>query len=80
MSNTNNTMQTQTSNALPNAIMESRVEDGTETTTAGHMEAYHNVSKEIKAQLDAEAETVQIILTEIDNDIYSTIDACPKCM
>ncbi|GJZ93336.1 hypothetical protein Tco_0665401 [Tanacetum coccineum] len=57
-----------------------------ETTTVngggggGHMEAYHNVSKEIKAQLDVEAETVQIILTEIDNDIYSIIDACPKCI
>ncbi|GJR04223.1 retrovirus-related pol polyprotein from transposon TNT 1-94 [Tanacetum coccineum] len=29
-------------------------------------------------QLDAEAEAVQIILTGIDNDIYSTVDACPN--
>nr|GFC87612.1 hypothetical protein [Tanacetum cinerariifolium] len=27
--------------------------------------------------LNAEAEAVQIILTGIDNDIYSTVDACP---
>ncbi|GKB83282.1 hypothetical protein Tco_0950177 [Tanacetum coccineum] len=53
-------------------------EDGTETTTAGHIEAYHNVSKEIRDQLDAKAEIVQIILTRIDNDIYSTVDACPN--
>ncbi|GKC69500.1 hypothetical protein Tco_1115383 [Tanacetum coccineum] len=53
-------------------------EDGMETTTQGHMEAYHNVLKEIREQLDAEAETVEIILTGIDNDIYSTIDACPN--
>nr|GFB52079.1 hypothetical protein [Tanacetum cinerariifolium] len=26
----------------------------------------------------AKAEAVQIILTEIDNDIYSTVDACPN--
>nr|GEZ14700.1 hypothetical protein [Tanacetum cinerariifolium] len=33
---------------------------------------------EIRDQLNAEAEAVQIILTGIDNDIYSTIDACPN--
>nr|GFD46468.1 hypothetical protein [Tanacetum cinerariifolium] len=27
---------------------------------------------------NAEAEAVQIILTGIDNDIYSTVDACPN--
>nr|GEV17450.1 hypothetical protein [Tanacetum cinerariifolium] len=99
MSNTNNTLQTQTSNALHSAIMESGgkdrptipphefqlinptakvAEDGTEITTAGHMEAYHNVSKEIRDQHDTEAKTIQIILTGIDNDIYSTVDACPN--
>nr|GFB46365.1 hypothetical protein [Tanacetum cinerariifolium] len=31
-----------------------------------------------KSQLSAEAEAVQIILTRIDNDIYSTVDACPN--
>ncbi|GJS15412.1 hypothetical protein Tco_0409884 [Tanacetum coccineum] len=39
------------------------------------MENYKNVSQDIRDQLNAEAEAVQIILTGIDNDIYSTIDA-----
>nr|GFB61796.1 hypothetical protein [Tanacetum cinerariifolium] len=39
-------------------------------------ETYKNVTQEIRDQLNAEA--VQIILTGIDNDIYSTIDACPN--
>nr|GEW02151.1 hypothetical protein [Tanacetum cinerariifolium] len=39
-------------------------------------ETYKNVSQEIRDQLNAKAEVVQIILTGIDNDIYSTIDAC----
>nr|GFA46459.1 hypothetical protein [Tanacetum cinerariifolium] len=34
--------------------------------------------KEIRDQLNAEAEADQIILTGIDNDIYSTVDACPN--
>nr|GEZ89658.1 hypothetical protein [Tanacetum cinerariifolium] len=42
------------------------------------MENYKNVSQDIRNQLDVEAEVVQIILTEIDNDIYSTVDACPN--
>ncbi|GKD09745.1 hypothetical protein Tco_1189430, partial [Tanacetum coccineum] len=42
------------------------------------MENYKNVSQDIRNQLDAEAEAVQIILTKIDNDIYSTVDACPN--
>ncbi|GJX95588.1 hypothetical protein Tco_0351386 [Tanacetum coccineum] len=42
------------------------------------MENYKNVSQDIRNQLDAEAEAVQIILTGIDNDIYSTVDACPN--
>nr|GFA13203.1 hypothetical protein [Tanacetum cinerariifolium] len=37
-----------------------------------------NVGQEIRNQLNAEAEAVQIILTRIDNDIYSTVDACPN--
>ncbi|GJZ41574.1 hypothetical protein Tco_0588460 [Tanacetum coccineum] len=131
MSNTNNTMQTQTSNALHNAIMEaggkdrppmlapsnyilwkSRIkryidtkpnndlihyclqnppykfkltektipvtEGSSETTTKGYMENYKNVSQDIQDQLNDEAEAVQIILTGIDNDIYSTVDACPN--
>ncbi|GKA24828.1 hypothetical protein Tco_0710861, partial [Tanacetum coccineum] len=131
MSNTNNNLQSQTSNALHNAIMEaggkdrppmlatgnyvqwkSRIkryidtkpnnelihyclqnppykfkwtektvlvtEGSSETTTEGFMENYKNVSQDIRNQLDAEAEAVQIILTGIYNDIYSTVDACPN--
>ncbi|GJZ76862.1 hypothetical protein Tco_0641534 [Tanacetum coccineum] len=39
---------------------------------------YKNVSQDIRDQLNVEVEVVQIILTGIDNDIYSTIDACPN--
>ncbi|GKA78956.1 hypothetical protein Tco_0785493 [Tanacetum coccineum] len=133
MSNTNNTMQNQTSNALHNAIMEasgkdrppmlalsnyvqwnSRIkryidtkpnhklihyclenppykfkwakrtilvaEGSSETTTEMYMENYKNFSDDIRNQLNAEGEVVQIILTGIDNDIYSTVDACPNAM
>nr|GEY03395.1 retrovirus-related Pol polyprotein from transposon TNT 1-94 [Tanacetum cinerariifolium] len=41
-------------------------------------ETYKNVLQEIRDQLNAKAEAVQIILTGIDNDIYSTVDACPN--
>nr|GEX12297.1 Gag-Pol polyprotein [Tanacetum cinerariifolium] len=41
-------------------------------------ETYKNVSQDIRDQLNAEAEVVQIILTGIANDIYSTVDACPN--
>nr|GEZ61549.1 retrovirus-related Pol polyprotein from transposon TNT 1-94 [Tanacetum cinerariifolium] len=82
-------MQTQTLNTLNNAIMEaggndrppmlaSVIEGSSETTTKKYMENYKNVSQDIRDQLNAEAEAVQIILTGIDNDIYSTIDACPN--
>ncbi|GJX41770.1 hypothetical protein Tco_0256760 [Tanacetum coccineum] len=93
MSNTN--MQTQTSNALHNVIMEAGGKDrppmlalvnytvpvaegSSETTTERYMENYKNVSQDIRDQLNAEAEAVQIILTGIDNAIYSTVDACPN--
>ncbi|GKA73456.1 hypothetical protein Tco_0779758 [Tanacetum coccineum] len=131
MSNTNNNLQTQTSNALHNAIMEAGGKDrppmlalgnyvqwkskikryintkpnnelihyclqnrpymfkwtektvpvaegSSETTTEWYMENYKNVSQDIRDQLNAEAEAVQIILTGIDNNIYSTVDACPN--
>ncbi|GJS90624.1 retrovirus-related pol polyprotein from transposon TNT 1-94 [Tanacetum coccineum] len=131
MSNTNNNLKTQTSNALHNAIMEAGGKDrppmlalgnyvqwksrikryidtkpnneiihyclqnppykfkwtektvpvakgSSETTTEGYMENYKNVSQDIRDQLNVEAEAVQIILTGIDNDIYSTVDACPN--
>ncbi|GKB48851.1 ribonuclease H-like domain-containing protein [Tanacetum coccineum] len=106
MSNTNTNLQTQTSNALHNAIMEAGGKDhlpmlapcnynlpykfkwtektvlvaegSLETTTKGYTENYKNVSQDIRNQLDAKAEAVQIILTGIDNDIYSIVDACPN--
>nr|GEU45681.1 integrase, catalytic region, zinc finger, CCHC-type, peptidase aspartic, catalytic [Tanacetum cinerariifolium] len=53
-------------------------EGSTETTTKRYMEKYKNVSQDIRDQLNAEAEAVHIILTGIDNDIYSTVDACPN--
>ncbi|GKG60068.1 hypothetical protein Tco_0609732, partial [Tanacetum coccineum] len=49
-----------------------------ETTTKGYIKNYKNVSLDIRDQLNVEAEAVQIILTGIDNDIYSTVDACPN--
>nr|GFA47328.1 hypothetical protein [Tanacetum cinerariifolium] len=48
------------------------------TTTERVFETYKNVMQDIREQLNAEAEAVQIILTGIDNDIYSTVDACPN--
>ncbi|GKA26198.1 hypothetical protein Tco_0712307 [Tanacetum coccineum] len=56
MSNTNNNLQTQTSNTLHNAIMEIGGKD------RPPMLAPDNY----------------IILIGIDNDIYSTVDACPN--
>nr|GEW39057.1 hypothetical protein [Tanacetum cinerariifolium] len=53
-------------------------EGSSETTTKRYMENYKNVSQDIRDQLNAEAKSVQIILTGIDNDIYSTVDACPN--
>ncbi|GJZ50360.1 retrovirus-related pol polyprotein from transposon TNT 1-94 [Tanacetum coccineum] len=108
MSNSNTNLQTQSSNALHNSIMEAGSKDhppielihhclqnppytyqwaektvpvaegSSETTTERYMENYKNVSQDIRDQLNAEAEAVQIILTGIDNDIYSTVDACPN--
>nr|GEV40185.1 DNA helicase [Tanacetum cinerariifolium] len=94
MSNTNNNMQTQTSNTLHNAIMEAGSKDRLPmlapdkeipisegspiTRTERFQETYKNVSQDIHDQLNAEVEAVQIILTGIDNDIYSTVDAYPN--
>nr|GEY96034.1 integrase, catalytic region, zinc finger, CCHC-type, peptidase aspartic, catalytic [Tanacetum cinerariifolium] len=47
-------------------------------STEGVRETYKTVTQEIRDQLNAEAKAVQIILTGIDNDIYSTVDACPN--
>nr|GEX29823.1 DUF4219 domain-containing protein/UBN2 domain-containing protein [Tanacetum cinerariifolium] len=84
----------QTSNALHNAIMEADgkdrppmlapdkdvpvTKDSAETTTKRYIENYKNVSQDICDKLNAKAEAVQIILTGIDNDIYSTVDDCPN--
>nr|GEU73365.1 ribonuclease H-like domain-containing protein [Tanacetum cinerariifolium] len=79
-------MQTQTSNTLHNAIMEAGGKDrlpmlapgSSVTTTETYMENYKNVLQDIRDQLSAEAEAVQIILIGIEHDIYSTVDACPN--
>nr|GFB63252.1 hypothetical protein [Tanacetum cinerariifolium] len=56
-----------------------RLKQGNPTTATQHVfETYQNVTQEIRDQLNAEAEAVQIILTGMDNDIYSTVDACPN--
>nr|GEW96332.1 hypothetical protein [Tanacetum cinerariifolium] len=53
--------------------------DGNVTTSTERVfETYKNVTQDIRDQLNDEAEAVQIILTGIDNDIYSTVDACPN--
>nr|GFC90386.1 hypothetical protein [Tanacetum cinerariifolium] len=50
-----------------------RDDEGNPTTTTQKVfETYQNVEQGIRNQLNAEAEAVQIILTGIDNDIYST--------
>nr|GEU79827.1 retrovirus-related Pol polyprotein from transposon TNT 1-94 [Tanacetum cinerariifolium] len=87
-------MQTQTSNTLHNAIMEADSKDrppmlapdkavlvtegSSKTTIERYIENYKNVSQDIRDQLNAKAKAVQIILIGIDNDIYSTVDACPN--
>nr|GEY02261.1 hypothetical protein [Tanacetum cinerariifolium] len=53
------------------------VTKGSSVTTKRYMENYKNVSQDIRDQLNAKAKVVQIILIGIDNDIYSTFDACP---
>nr|GEW31662.1 hypothetical protein [Tanacetum cinerariifolium] len=47
-----------------------------DTRIESQMETYKTISQDIRDQLNAEAEAVQIILTGIDSDIYSTVDAC----
>nr|GEY66702.1 hypothetical protein [Tanacetum cinerariifolium] len=53
-------------------------EGSSETTTERYMENYKNVSQDIRNQLNFKVEAVQIILTGIDNDIYSTVNAYPN--
>ncbi|GJR63129.1 retrovirus-related pol polyprotein from transposon TNT 1-94 [Tanacetum coccineum] len=135
MSNNNNNLQTQTSSALHNAIIEAGGKDRPPMLAPGNyiqwksrikryidtklnhelihfclqippykyqyrvppgidgtpqqpreevMEMYATVLEETKKWIDVDAEAVHIIryiiLTGIDNDIYSTVDACPNAM
>ncbi|GJX55655.1 hypothetical protein Tco_0285552 [Tanacetum coccineum] len=112
MSNSNINLQTQSSNALHNVIIEAGSKDHPPMLapsnyvqwksiikryidTKPNSELIHYcplnlpytyqwtektvpVAEDIRDQLNAEAEAVQIILIRIDNDIYSTVDACPN--
>nr|GFA55410.1 retrovirus-related Pol polyprotein from transposon TNT 1-94 [Tanacetum cinerariifolium] len=56
-----------------------RLKQGNPTNSTDKVfETYKNVTHEIRDQLNAKAEAIQIILTGIDNDIYSPVDACPN--
>nr|GEV05873.1 hypothetical protein [Tanacetum cinerariifolium] len=96
-------MQTQTSNALHNAIMETGCKDRPPMLASSN---YVHWKSRIRRYIDTkpnhelihyclknppykytwadkevpvtEAKAVQIILTWIDNDIYTTVDACPN--
>ncbi|GKB52225.1 hypothetical protein Tco_0902978 [Tanacetum coccineum] len=79
MSNTNTNLQTQTSNALHNAIMEAGGKDrlpmlapgSSETTTEGYMENYKNMSQDIRNQLDDEAEAGKSInVQDLETNLY----------
>nr|GEX24506.1 hypothetical protein [Tanacetum cinerariifolium] len=61
------------------ADMEIPISKGSPVTrTESQMETYKTVSQDKRYQLNAKAKAVQIILIGIDNDIYSTVDACPN--
>ncbi|GKE50441.1 hypothetical protein Tco_1481699, partial [Tanacetum coccineum] len=69
MSNTNTNLQTQTSNALHNAIMEAGAKD--------HPPIIHLINLNGLRRLFQLQKVVQTLLPK-DNDIYSTVDACPN--
>nr|GEZ74835.1 hypothetical protein [Tanacetum cinerariifolium] len=76
-------MQTQTSNALHNAIMEAGGKDRLPMLAPVLKQQLKGIWRITRMfhktyQLNTKAEAVQIILTGIDNDIYSTVDACPN--
>ncbi|GKE51978.1 hypothetical protein Tco_1487134 [Tanacetum coccineum] len=108
MSNTNNTMQTQTSNALHNAIMEAGGKDHPPMLAPSN---YVQWKSQIKRYIDTkpnqeliyyylrnppykfnglrkQSRLLKVVqkhvekdswkLTRLDNDIYSTVDACPN--
>ncbi|GJV29432.1 hypothetical protein Tco_1385880 [Tanacetum coccineum] len=118
MSHTNNNLQTQTSNALYNAIMEAGGKDRPLMLAPCNYVQWKSIIKryidtkpnhelihyclenppyvyhwipnpapetlvtdeEIRKKMDVEAEAAHINLMGIDNDIYSTNDACPNAM
>ncbi|GJT72292.1 uncharacterized mitochondrial protein-like protein [Tanacetum coccineum] len=104
MSNTNNTMQTQTSNTLHNAIMEAGGKDRPLMLAPGNYVEWKSLIKRyINTKLNHEIiyyylknppyqykfKTTNVDIDappatpnndEIDNDIYSTVDACPNAM
>nr|GEY99786.1 hypothetical protein [Tanacetum cinerariifolium] len=49
-----------------------------ETTIEGYIENYKNIPQDIWDQLNAKDEAVKITLIEIDNGIFSTVDAFPN--
>nr|GEY70018.1 hypothetical protein [Tanacetum cinerariifolium] len=94
MSNTNNTMQTQTSNTLHNAIMEAGGKDRSPMLAPGNYVQWKSI---IKRYIDTKhnhelihyclknppynytwADKTIPVSEGIDNDIYSTVDACPN--
>ncbi|GJW57248.1 hypothetical protein Tco_0103979 [Tanacetum coccineum] len=83
MSNSNNNLQTQTSNTLHNAIMEAGGKDRPPMLAPGN---YVQWKSKIKRYINTKPNNELIKWTEktvpvaegIDNDIYSTVDACPN--
>ncbi|GJS33207.1 hypothetical protein Tco_0531589 [Tanacetum coccineum] len=94
MSNTNNNLQTQTSNALQNAIMEAGGKDCPPMLAPSN---YVQWKSRIKRYIDTKpnnelihyclqnppykfkwTEKIVPVTEGIDNDIYSTVDACPN--
>ncbi|GKC52486.1 hypothetical protein Tco_1075231, partial [Tanacetum coccineum] len=75
MSNTNNTMQTKTSNALHNAIMEAGGKDRPPMLAP---ESTIQVSNGLRRLFQLLKAVLKQLQKGIDNDIYSTVDACPN--
>nr|GEU33414.1 hypothetical protein [Tanacetum cinerariifolium] len=71
-------MQTQTSNALHNAIMEAGGKGRPPMLAPDIKNPPYKFTWADKEVPVTEAEAVQIILTGIDHDIYSIVDACPN--
>ncbi|GJR99115.1 hypothetical protein Tco_0315624 [Tanacetum coccineum] len=69
---------------IPNPALETPAIDGTnggyQTRQDRIKESYAIILEEIRKKVDAEAKAIQIILTRIDNDIYSIVDACPNAI